>query len=375
MRISPMSERSPLHELTAATGATFVEEAGWLMPGRYREVADECAGTRTGLALFDLSHRGKIELTGKEAALFLHNLATNDIKNLAYSRGCETFLCNAQARVLASALVYHLKIFRDQLLSAGHESFWLDLDPGLLEKVSQHFDRHLISEIVDITDRTREFSHLHLAGPLAPPALAAEGVGALAENELIQDGYAENTMQIRRRDRLGVPGFDIVCPRERAARQWNFWRERGAVPVGLETYDVLRIEAGIPVYGKDIDENNLAPEVGRTAQAISYAKGCYLGQEPIVRVRDLGHVNRVLKGLVIDGQESVPSGAKILRESREVGHVTSSVFSPRAARVLALAYLRRGNTDPDTLVEVGVDNGSRPGTVSTLPFPSSLFPE
>jgi folate-binding protein YgfZ len=366
-----MSERSPLHDLTEAAGARFVEEAGWLMPGRYREVAEECVGTRTGLALFDLSHRGKIELTGKEAALFLHNLSTNDVKNLAYSCGCETFLCNAQARVLASALAYHLKIFRDQLLSAGHESFWLDLDPGLLEKVAQHLDRHLISEIVDITDRTREFCHLHLAGPLAPPALAAEGIAALAENELVQDGYAENTMQIRRRDRLGVPGFDIVCPRERSARQWNFWRERGAVPAGLDTYDVLRIEAGTPVYGKDIDENNLAPEVGRTAQAISYAKGCYLGQEPIVRVRDLGHVNRVLTGLVIEGQEFVPSGTKIVREGKEVGHVTSSVFSPRTGQVLALAYLRRGNTDPGTSVEIG----RREGTVATLPFPSDLFRE
>jgi aminomethyltransferase len=111
-----MNERSPLHALTAAEGATFVDEAGWQMPGRYREVAEECAGVRTALVLFDLSHRGKIELTGKEAALFLHNLATNDIKNLAYSHGCETFFCNAQARVLASALTYHLKIFRDQLL-------------------------------------------------------------------------------------------------------------------------------------------------------------------------------------------------------------------------------------------------------------------
>jgi folate-binding protein YgfZ len=369
MRISPMSERSPLHDLTAADGATFVEESGWQMPGHYRKVVEEAAGARTGLVLFDLSHRGKIELTGKEAALFLHNLATNDIKNLPYSHGCETFFCNVQARILATALVYHLKIFRDQLLSEGHESFWLDLDPGLVDEVAQHFDRHLISEIVDIADRTRDFLHLHLAGPLAPPALAAEGIAALAENELLQDGYAENTMQIRRRDRLGVPGFDIVCPRERGPRQWNFWRERGAVPAGIETYNLLRIEAGTPVYGKDIDESNLAPEVGRTAQAISYTKGCYLGQEPIVRVRDLGHVNRTLTGLVIEGNELAPSGTKILRESKEIGHVTSSVFSPRARKVLAMAYLRRGNTDPGTDVEVA----GRKALVESLPFASELF--
>src|SRR5262249_2121769 len=117
------------------------------------------------------------------------------------------------------------------------------------------------------------------------------------------------------------------------------------------------VEAGTPLYGADVTENNLAPEVGRTAQAISYTKGCYLGQEPIVRLRDLGHANRELTGLRIDGPEPAPAGAKLWREGKEVGQVTSSVYSPALGTAIALAYVRRGSTEPGTAVEVESGGG------------------
>src|SRR5271157_2580668 len=133
-----MSERSPLHETTARAGATFAEEAGWTMPLHYGDPAAEYRRAREGAVLFDLSHRGKVELTGPEAATFLHNLLTNDVKNLAFSHGCEAFLCNVQARVLAIALVYRLKVFDDCAFLSSHDAFWLDLDPGFGDKVARH---------------------------------------------------------------------------------------------------------------------------------------------------------------------------------------------------------------------------------------------
>ena len=144
--------------------------------------------------------------------------------------------------------------------------------------------------------------------------------------------------------------------------------QRGAKPAGLAAADLLRVEAGTPVYGKDVTENNLAPEVGRTAQAISYTKGCYLGQEPIVRLRDLGHANRVLTGLRVEGTQPVPAGAKLWREGKEVGQVTSSVYSPALGTVIALAYVRRGNTEPGTALEVEIDSTRAGGSVASLPF-------
>jgi folate-binding protein YgfZ len=363
-----MSERSPLHDATTRAGAVFAEEAGWTMPLHYGDPDAEYRAARESAALFDLSHRGKVELTGAEAATFLHNLLTNDIKNLPYSHGCEAFLCNVQARVLAYALVYRLKVFDDSAFVSSHDAFWLDVDPGLNDAVVRHLDRHLISERAEIADRTQSFAQLHLAGPRVPALLELDGIKDLAGRELMQNGFGADTVQFRRNDRLGVPGYDIICPAAVAEWHWNHWTERGAVPAGLRAEETLRVEAGTPVYGKDITDVNLAPEVGRTAQAISYAKGCYLGQEPIVRLRDLGHVNRVLTGLRIDGNDPVPPGAKLVRDGKEAGQVTSSVLSPALGTAIALAYVRRGSNDPGTALEVEVEGKRRPATVASLPF-------
>jgi folate-binding protein YgfZ len=363
-----MSERSPLHDTPARAGAVFAENAGWTMPLHYGDPDAEYRQAREGAALFDLSHRGKVEVTGPEAAVFLHNLLTNDVKNLAYSHGCETFLCNVQARVLACALVYRLKIFDDAAFTSSHDALWLDVDPGVGDKVARHLDRHLISERAEIADRTSSFAHLHLAGPGAAALLERDGIKGLSPRELMQTGFGLETVQFRRNDRLGVPGFDIVCPAGKAEWYWNHLTEGGAKPAGLATEEVLRVEAGTPVYGKDVTENNLAPEVGRTAQAISYTKGCYLGQEPIVRLRDLGHVNRVLTGLRVEGTEPVPAAAKLWHDGKEAGQVTSSVYSPALGATIALAYVRRGSTDPGTALEVEVNSTRARAWVASVPF-------
>jgi folate-binding protein YgfZ len=363
-----MSERSPLYDTTARAGAAFAEEAGWTMPLHYGDPDAEYRQAREGAALFDLSHRGKLEVTGPEAAVFLHNLLTNDVKNLPYSQGRESFLCNAQARVLASAIVYHLKVFDDAACLGSHESFWLDVDPGLGEKVARHLDRHLISERAEIADRTAAFAHLHLAGPQAPALAEQDGIKGLAPRELMQNGWGPDTVQFRRNDRLGVPGFDIVCPAGKADWFWGHWLGRGARPAGLRAEDTLRVEAGTRVYGKDVTEANLAPEVGRTAEAISYLKGCYLGQEPIVRLRDLGHVNRVLTGLRVEGNEPVPAGARLTRDGKEAGQVTSSVYSPALGSAIAMAYVRRGSDEPGTALEVETSTGRARASVTSLPF-------
>jgi tRNA-modifying protein YgfZ len=123
----------------------------------------------------------------------------------------------------------------------------------------------------------------------------------------------------------------------------------------------------VPVYGIDVDENVLAPEVGRTSQAISYTKGCYLGQETIVRIRDLGHVNRTLMGLKVQGNSVLPRGSKILRDGKEVGEVTSSVISPRLGAI-ALAYLHRSCQEAGKEVSVAVETGRVLAEVASLPF-------
>ena len=321
---------------------------------------------RDGAALFDVSDRGKVELTGKDAGRFLHNLSSNDILRLAPDTGCEAFLLTAQARVVAHVLVYRLK---------DPEAYWLDADPGLAEAVLKHLDRYLISEDVALVDRTRDFAQFHLAGPQARTIMEEAGLAGLEELSLARIDRGAYAVHVRRHDTLGVPGYDLVCPAPYAEPVRDYWLKRGARPAARAAYEVLRVEAGTPVYGVDVDESNLAPEVGRTARAISYQKGCYLGQEPVVRIRDLGHVNRTLTGLEISGAGPAPRGARLLRDGKEAGHVTSSVVSPGLGKAIALAYVRRGSTEPGTRLEVEAGGGRRAAEVVALPFPVSRLLE
>jgi folate-binding protein YgfZ len=360
-----MPERTPLYDVTSGAGAVFAEDAGWLMPAHYGDAVAEYRQTCEQAGLFDLSHRGKIKLTGRDALSFLHNLCTNDIKNLPAGAGREAFLCNAQARVVAHLLAHRVSW-------QGEDALWLDVAPGLAEKVCKHLNHYLISEEVESTDCTREYAHLHLAGPQALHLLERahhEPVKPLQELEnrvWLFDGTFP--CQLRRHDALGLPGYDLVFPAVHAGQVWSVLAQAGARPTGLEAYEILRVEAGTPVYGKDIDESNLAPEVGRTAQAVCYTKGCYLGQEPIVRIRDLGHVNRLLLGLKVAGAGPVPQGARLLRDGKEAGQVASSVVSPRLRTTIALAYVRRGSHTPGTRLEVEAEGSHRTADVVSLPF-------
>lgn len=306
-------------------------------PADYRHALD-------GAALFDLSGTGKIELTGKDAPAFLHNLCTNDVNGLPLGVGCEAYFCDARAKVLAHVVVYHV-------LSAGAHAFWLDVTPGYAGKLFAHLDRHLISEVVELTDQTDHFAQLHLAGPRAKGVLEAvlgEAVPDLAEfQHMERTAGATATCHVRRRDPLGVPGYDVVCRTERADGVRRMLEAAGAAPAGAEAFELLRVEAGTPVYGIDIGEDRFVMEVPRALRAVSYAKGCYLGQEPIVMSRDrAGFVNRAFLGVkVLDGGP-LPAGTKLFRDAAEVGLITSSIVSPRLNAPLSLGYIRRGHQDP-----------------------------
>jgi folate-binding protein YgfZ len=329
-----MPERTPLYEQEAEAGAVFADEAGWLVPAHFGDRIAEYRTARQGAAIFDLSHWGKIELTGPDARMFLHNLCTNDVKGLSPGIIREAFLATVQARVIAHVFIH----------ARDDDSLWLNVGPGMAEKVIKHLDRHLISEQVEIIDHTHDYAQLRLIGP--------------ATTALRNDSVAHQL--------LNLPGSDIFLPRGPAGDVWKELRAKGARPAGLLAYEILRVEAGMPVYGTDMDENVLVPEVGRTPRAVSYTKGCYLGQEPIVRIRDLGHVNRSLLGLKVAGAGAITTGAKLYRDGKEVGTVGSSVESPEL-ETIALAWVRRGN-EPGSTVEIEADGSKRIAEVVGLPF-------
>ncbi|HVS35066.1 MAG TPA: aminomethyltransferase family protein [Gemmataceae bacterium] len=375
-----MAHPTPLHHAAAQAGAVFTEEGGWSIPAHFGDPNREYEQARSGCVVFDQSHRGKLQLTGREAARFLHNLTTQDVLNLPPGEGREAFALTAKARVVAYFLLFHQKT------PQGESAYWLNLPPGAAETTLKHLDRYHVSEQVDFQDRTHDFFQLHLTGPQAAAVLEKTAGAALPQLKEMKDLHyfrlPLTPFAICRHDVLGTCGFDMFGPTAALAEAvweqltptgatwpealWNRLKEAGAAPAGREAFETLRIEAGTPAFGPDLDENTFAPEVGRAAQAISYTKGCYLGQEPIVMARDRGQVNRALLGLKLTGG-SVPHGCLVYRDGKEIGRVTSSVASPRLGPI-ALAYIRRGSQESGTAVEVEVERARRPAVVSALPF-------
>jgi folate-binding protein YgfZ len=319
-------------------------------------------------ALFDTSAIGKLLLTGPDAPMFLSNLSTNDTTNLPLGGGCEAYFCDPRAKVQFAAWIYHVR------LGDGKHAMWVETTAGRNGELVKYLDRYLISEQVEIADVTEQFAQVHLAGPKAAQVLAkalGDAIPALPEFAHMERTFgASTTCSIRRRDQLGVPGFDIVCLKERIPGVAGLLEAAGANRSTPETFEILRIEAGMPVFGIDIDNSRFVMEVGRATRAVSYSKGCFLGQEPIVMARDrAGHVNRAFLGLKALGKEAgaVPPGTKIFQEVQEVGVVTSSCHSPRLDTVVMLGYLKWKHQEPGTKMEAETPGGRLPVEVLGLP--------
>jgi folate-binding protein YgfZ len=317
-------------------------------------------------AIFDTSSVGKLLLTGPDAPMFLGNLSTNDTKNLPLGGGCEAYLCDSRAKVQFAVWIYHVR------LGDGRHAMWVETTAGRNEELVKYLDRYLISEQVEIADVTTQFAQFHLAGPRAVDVLSqalGEAVPELPEFAHMERTFGSGaTCSIRRRDQLGLPGFDIVCRTEHAEGVRGLLLAAGAAAGTTTTFETLRIEAGIPLFGPDIDSNRFVMEVGRASRAVSYAKGCFLGQEPIVMARDrAGHVNRAFLGLKVLSDGPLSAGAKLFHDGQEVGAVTSSCHSPRLGLPVALGYLRWKHQEPGTKMEAETPSGRQPVEVLGLP--------
>jgi tRNA-modifying protein YgfZ len=310
--------------------------------------------------MFDISHHGQVDVVGPEAGRFLHNLCTNDVLKLATGSGCEAFLTTAQARIVGFVIIYHT--------GTGYR---VDAGPGQGSRVAAHLERYIVSEQVEIADRTPELSQVHLAGPRATELLTgvfASPSLSLAELQFFEQDFQGAPCLVQRHSRLGLPGYNLLCPAGHGNPLRQALEQASASPARHAVFETLRIEAGTPVFGLDIDDSNLPQEVGRTDRAISFTKGCYIGQETIARIRTYGHVNRSLVGIRLAGSEPARPGDPLFKEAAEVGIITSAAFSPRLGKAVALAYVRRGNEQPGTALELRTADRQIGVEVATLPL-------
>ncbi len=318
----------------------------------YADSTSAYAAATTGAALIDLSDRAQIELSGKDRQSFLHNFCTNDIKKLQPGEGCEAFLSSIKGRILGHLLVL---CEADRLL--------LDSVPGSDGFIVPHLDKYLITEDVTISNRSSDLADLLITGPQAAELLQSR-LGVVAADlpmySHLEGQYDGEDALVIRVPFTVAPSFLVMAAAGSLAKVWQALSDAGAAPAAGEVFEALRIEAGFPLFGLDLSDDFIAQEAGRTQQAISFAKGCYLGQEPIARLDSLGHANRMLRRLRLDAAPAPAAGAAVLDESsREpVGTISSAAVSPADGRPVALALLKTRLAPPGSRVIVKPDDST-----------------
>jgi len=345
-----MSRELPLKDVWQSRNATMIEESGWRLPFDFKTFEEEYDTVRNAMGLIDFSWRGKILIKGGDRISFLHNLLTNDIKALAPGQGCQAALLSATGKVMADMNVY---VYSDKVL--------LDVEPGLEKKLIELFNKYIINDDVTLEDATAKITHLALAGPESGTFVQSaftEPLFDLKERDHFELRLGIVHITLIHQNRCGEMGYDFLIPSEFIAESFERIKHGatfyGMKPAGYGIYEALRIEAGIPRYGKDIDETLSLPETGLVEIAASESKGCYPGQEVVARTKTYGGLNRKLMRLTFDKEKIPAVGDKIYGEVRgeekEIGRLTSAAKTPKSG--VGIALLSKGFFEAEKKIRV-----------------------
>ena len=288
--------------------------------------------------------RTQVHLSGSDQKTFLHAFCTADITGLVPGQGCEAFITSVQGKTLG---LVHVFCRQDSLL--------LDTVAGQADKLVSHLDHYVIREDVTFTDQTDQQESMFIAGPQAGETISSGLQSPLPAEPLghVEVAFAGHPLSIRRCP-AALDGFWISGCGESLDQLAPVLADAGCGQIDDTVVEMLRIEAGIPRYGVDLDDQNLPQEVNRNTQAINFTKGCYLGQETVARLDALGHVNWLLTGLALEPGPLPTAGTTFELDGKVTARVTSSCYSPRLEGPLAMGYVRREASTPGTALDGAV---------------------
>ena len=326
-------------------------------------LADQRINGRTGhpgytaahehAVVVDRSARGRIRLTGKDRLSYLQGVLTNDVAVLPAGNGCYAALLTPQGRMITDMRVHELG-----------EATLLDVPGEVAERVAMQLDSFVFSEDAVVANVTESLAHVEIVGPAAAATLGISPLRAFENRQIAVDGAQATAAGD---DDFRLPAVDVFLPIQAKPALLTKLLNGGVIQVGDDVLETLRIEAGVPRFGVDMDQDTIPLEAGIEDRAISLTKGCYVGQEVIIRVLHRGHgrVARRLVGFALPPSAQVPSRGESVRSGeREVGSITSSTWSPALARPIALGYVHRDFVTPGTPVDIGPQQA----TVTALPF-------
>ena len=330
---------------------------------------DQYHALRRSAGIVDRSARGRLVLTGADRRAYLQGLLSNDIDALVPGSGCYATYLTAQGRMIADMRVFETG---DTLL--------VDLDGATAQAVADRWSQFIFSEDVQVQNISATTAQIGVYGPQAADALAAAFNQGRTPGE--QDAQRLRSLPVyanARRDfhgepayvlvsdDIGVMGFDVIVGVNDKSDLATLLRAAGAIDAGMDAAEICRVEGGRPLFHADMDEDTIPLEAGIEDRAISLTKGCYVGQEIIIRVLHRGHgrVAKKLVGITLDpGSPAPPHGDRIMADGRDVGSITSAVQSPDLGRPIALGYVHRDFVQPGTALAIG----GKPASVAALPF-------
>lgn len=329
----------------------------------FSSTRNEWAAVRQRCGLLDARFRGLLRLSGADRTTFLQGMVSNNVAALQAGQGVYAALLTIQGKMVADLRVYALA-----------DELWLDVPAVREAAVRETLDRYIVADDVEFAADDAWAPLVAVEGPQAARTLigvlgnAVDGMQAFDHREFTFDGAR---VRVAAASHTGENGYLLFGNPGLTARLREHCQAAGAEPVGTDALNVLRVEAGIPWYGPDFDDSILILEVGLDA-AISYRKGCYLGQEVVERVSARGQIHRKLVGLVCGGETVPLADATLVHGDKEVGRITSAVWSPARQAVIALGYARSEYWEPGTELQIALPRGTAAGQVVALPFYSRL---
>ncbi len=345
--------RLPLASLHRQLGARFGAWAGQQVVAGYGELGREAEALSSGAGLYDRSWIGRLELTGKDRQRFLHGLVSCDVKALEPGEGAYGFFTSQQGKILADVTVLSLP-----------DRLWLALPAGQGEGISAHLKKFLIADRVEVLPLA-DMLPLTLLGPQAEATLTHLAELPAPPRGNLRAMVLGIEVAIERSALAGQPGFTLwVSASVAPPLVEELLALPGVLAVGRDAVEQVRVEAGVPAFGQDFGSDHFPQESGLEAQAVSYTKGCYLGQEVIARIHYRGKANRGVRRLLFDRTGAPPAGTRLLFEEQEVGAVGSAVVPLAGGNAVGIAVLHRKAYEPGMVLAV---EGYGSAEVSLLP--------
>jgi folate-binding protein YgfZ len=337
-----MSRLQPMHE---AAGARW-SDGDVRVPRNYGDPAAEYEAARSDVVVIERLDRSFVRVHGRDPVQMVQGLISNDIANAP-----------AERAVYATVLTPKGKMVADVRVMRHGADLLLETDAAAAEPLMGHLRKFVPPLFAKFEDANAAWGEIGVYGPRAGDVVekvfAVDARDHAAEDDLLTATFDDVPVMVVATSYAGVPGFDIMMPADLLARVWPAIVAAGARPAGHATLDVLRIEAGSPRWGAELTENTIPLEAGLRDRAISQTKGCYTGQEVIVRILHRGHVNWILRRVMLGDAAAPAAEAELTNEvGKKVGRITSAAWSPKYGQTIGLGYVRR-EVEPGTRLSMG----------------------